>query len=185
MFFTTTTALTPPGRSPASVAFPGASTPAYYNNAKYEEICCRAIKPIYDGSEGELMPFLTQIDIRRQDEGWAPTTYVTLNGRKLDLTYEFAHIMEADILHTVKARWTSSTVDDDKHTIGHDTCSTRLLAKCLMNSITTELSLLIINRISLAYQSDETYILWLISNNIHQNNVAFIEHIREKVMLAT
>ncbi len=83
-------------------------------------------------------------------------------------------------LQTIKAHRTSPTIDRDKHTIRHATCSSRLLAKCLMNSITAELSIIIINCISLAYHNDGTYILWLISNSIHQNNV---EHIREKVKL--
>jgi hypothetical protein len=141
----------------------------------------RAIKPIYDGSEDELMSFLTRVDIRCP----SLATYITINGRKLDLTYKFAHITEADILQIVQAQWTSPTVETDKHTIGHCTCSSRLLAKCLMNSITPDLSFIIINCISLAYQNDGTYILWLLSNNIHHNNVAFIKHIREKVMVAT
>ncbi len=41
------------------------STPSYYNNTKYEEIACKAMKPAYDGSEEELIPFLTRLDIRR------------------------------------------------------------------------------------------------------------------------
>lgn len=139
-----------------------------------------AFQPIYDGSEDELMSFLTRVDIRCQDKGWASATYVTINGRKLDLTYKFAHITEAEILQIVQAQWTSPTVETDKHTIGHCTCSSRLLAKCLMNSITPDLSFIIINCISLAYRNDGTYILWLLSNNIHHNNVAFIKHIREK-----
>jgi hypothetical protein len=105
------------------------------------------------------MSFLTRVDIRRQDEGWASATYVTINGRKLVLMYEFAHITEADILQKVQARWSSPTVETDKHTIGHTTCSSRLLSKCLMNSITTDLSFIIINRVSLAHRNDGTYIL--------------------------
>jgi hypothetical protein len=32
--------------------------PSYYNNAKYEDIVCKAIKPSYDGSKDNLIPFL-------------------------------------------------------------------------------------------------------------------------------
>jgi hypothetical protein len=39
------TALTPTGRSPASVISPGNSAPTYYNNTKYEEICCGPLSP--------------------------------------------------------------------------------------------------------------------------------------------
>jgi hypothetical protein len=37
--------------------------PSYYNNAKYEDIACKPIKPLYDGSEDQLIPFLTLLDI--------------------------------------------------------------------------------------------------------------------------
>jgi hypothetical protein len=53
---------------------PMCSLPAYYSNAKYEEISCKGMKPAYDGTENELIPFLTRLDIRRQHEGWASAT---------------------------------------------------------------------------------------------------------------
>jgi hypothetical protein len=51
--------LSPMGRSPTSIVSNTTVNPAYYNNAKYEEICCRAMKPLYHGSKEELIPFLT------------------------------------------------------------------------------------------------------------------------------
>jgi hypothetical protein len=60
--------------------------PAYYSNAKYEEISCKGIKPLYDGSEDTLIPFLTKLDLRRQHEGWAPATYITVADKRYDLT---------------------------------------------------------------------------------------------------
>jgi hypothetical protein len=47
-----------PTTTPTSV-----TTLAYVQNAKYEEICCRPIKPAYEGSEDDLMPFLLRLDI--------------------------------------------------------------------------------------------------------------------------
>ncbi len=58
------------------------STPSYYNNAKYEVIACKAMKPAYNGSEEERIPFLTLLDIRRQNKGWAPATYHTITQQK-------------------------------------------------------------------------------------------------------
>ena len=52
-------------------------TPEYYNNAKYEDLICRLIKPSYDGTAEKLVPFLNRLDIRCQDEGWAPAAYLT------------------------------------------------------------------------------------------------------------
>jgi hypothetical protein len=176
---------TPTGVSSPHAFHPSNTVPAYYNNAKYEEICCRAIKSLYDGSEEELMPFLTRIDMRRQDEGWAPATYVTVGDKTYDLTFEFAHVTEDNIIDLVHDRWTSPTKDVDKHTIGHPTCQARLLAKCLMQSLTTTLVLTITIRVPHKYHNDSTYILWALSNNIHRNNIAFMEHIREKIATAT
>jgi len=163
--------------SPSSVSTHTTSTPAYFHNAKYEDISCRGIKLIYNGSEDDLMPFLLRLDIRRQDEGWSPATYVSVENKSYDLTFEFAHVTEDVIANTAKARWMSPTVNVDKHTIDHDTCQSRLLAKCLLNSITSDLTVTILNRIPQAYRNDGTYILWSLSNNIHRNNIAFVKHV--------
>lgn len=37
--------------------------PEYYNNAKYEDLVCKPIKPLYDGSPEHLVPFLNRLDI--------------------------------------------------------------------------------------------------------------------------
>ncbi len=71
----------------------------------------------------------------------------------------------------------------DKRTIGHDTCNARLLAKCLLASISTDLTVTLINRILQLYRNDGTYILWALTNNIYRNNIAFIETIREKIFI--
>jgi hypothetical protein len=170
---------------PTVVGTSSATTnPAYFNNAKYEDICCRPIKPLYDGSEADLMPFLLGLDIRRQDEGWAPATYISIDDRIFDLTYEFAYVTELDVSALAKQRWTATTVNTDKHTVGHDTCHARLLAKCLMASIPSDLILTILNRLLPKYRNDGTYVLWAIANNIYCNNVAFVENIREKIYTA-
>jgi hypothetical protein len=131
------------------------------------------------------MPFLLRLDIRRQDEGWAPATYISIQNKTYDLTVEFAHVTEADVTSIAKQRWTSPTVDIDKHTVGHDTCHARLLAKCLMASISSDLILILLNHIPSKYRNDGTYVLWTITNNIYRNNVAFVESIREKIYTAT
>jgi hypothetical protein len=164
--------------SPVSITSLFSKHPAYVNNAKYEAICCRPITPTYDGTEADLVPFLLRLDIRRQDEGWAPATYVkTVNDKQYDLTLEFSQVTELDVLAIAKQRWTAPTVSDDKHTIGHDTCNARLLAKCLLASISSDLSMMILNRTPTQYCNDGTYILWAISNNIYRNNIAFVETI--------
>jgi hypothetical protein len=142
--------------------------------------------PTYDGTEADLMPFLLHLDIGRQDEGWPPATYdKTLNDKQYDLTLEFAQVTELDVLAIFKQRWTAPTVSDDNHTTRNDTCNGRLLAKCLLVSISSDLSMMILNGTPTQYRNDGTYILWAISNNIYRNNIAFVETIREKNYTAT
>jgi hypothetical protein len=50
--------------------------PTYYNNAQFDENATRPIKPIYDGLEDQLIPFLACLDIRCQYEGLASATFV-------------------------------------------------------------------------------------------------------------
>jgi hypothetical protein len=175
--------------SPDLVSFPtsqnSSSRPAYYTNAKFEEIACRAIKPIYDGSEDQLIPFLSHLDIRRQNEGWSSATFITVTNIKYDLTSNFASVNEADIIKLAEECWTSPTVDKDKHTVDHDTYNSRLLSTVLMNSITDDFLSTLLNRIPHQLHNDGTFLLWNISNNIHRNNVAFTEHVREKITTAT
>jgi hypothetical protein len=175
--------------SPASVHLPShnhsSTRPAYYTNATFEEIACRAIKPAYDGSEDQLVPFLTRLDIRRQNEGWSSATFVTISDKIYDLTSNFASISEPDITAQAEARWNSPTINDDKHTIDHPTYNSRLLAIVIINSITTEFLPTLLNRIPHLLRNDGTYLLWSLSHNIHRNNVSFTEHISEKIRLAT
>jgi hypothetical protein len=144
--------------SPQSVLSLHTDASVYVQNAKYEEICCRPIKPPYEGTEEDLMPFLLRLDIRRQDEGWAPATCISINDHQYDLTIQFAHVKEANIVANAECWWSSPTVAQDKHIIGHDTCNCRLLAKCLMASISTDLSITIINHIPDTYRNDGIFI---------------------------
>jgi hypothetical protein len=161
------------------------SAPTDVTNAKYEEIACKPIKPLYEGTEEDLMPFLLRLDIQRQDEGWALATYITVDEHRYDLTIEFAHITEQNVIACAANRWSSPTVSTDKHIIGHDTYNSCLLAKCLLASILPELSLTLLNHIPTLYCNDGTYILWMLTNNIYRNNIAFVESICEKIVTAT
>jgi len=65
------------------------SIPEYFNNAKYEDIVCKPLKPLYDGTLDNLVPFLNRLDIRHHDEGWGTITYLKVNNRELDLIRNF------------------------------------------------------------------------------------------------
>jgi hypothetical protein len=159
--------------------------PEYYNNAKYEDIISKPIKPPYDGSSEQLIPFLNRLDIRRQDKGWYPITFLTIHGIKYDLIRHFAKIDESIMLQEAELRWSSPHVSVDKHTIDHSTFNARVLARLLLGSVTDEFCIIIISRISQEYRNDGPLILWIICNNIHRNNIAFVESIKRRVREST
>jgi hypothetical protein len=132
-----------------------------------------------------LIPFLTKLDIRRQHEGWATATYVTINNVKYDLTTHFAQLTETNLTTFVEPRWTSATVDIDKHTVGNTTYNARLLAMVILNSITNAFMTTLIHRNPTILCNDGTFLLWSVCHNIHQNNVAFQEHIHHKIRSTT
>jgi hypothetical protein len=171
--------------SPSTTALSLQSAPAYVTSAKYEEISCKPIKPTYEGNEADLMPFLLRVDIRHQDEGWASATFITNQDTTYDLMIEFVDVTEEHVTELASRRWTSHSVSTDKHNIGHDTCHSRLLAKCLLASISHDLSLTLLNRIPTLYRNDGTYLLWTLTSNIYRNNIAFVESTREKIVTAT
>jgi hypothetical protein len=159
--------------------------PAYYNDAQYEKISCKAIKPIYDGSEEQLIPFLTKLHVQHQHEGWAPATYANINGKCYDLTTLFAFVTDTDIEAYPIQHWESLTTDQDKHSIGYPSYNARLLAMVLMNSISDDLFSTIIHRVLTTFCNDGTYLLWAICHIVHYNNIIYHKHLREKMTTAT
>jgi hypothetical protein len=125
------------------------------------------------------------LDIRRQDKGWYPVTFLTIRGTKYDLIRNFTLIDESVMLHEAQLRWTSPDVSANKHTIDHPTFNARVLARLLLGSITDDFYITIISRILQEYRNDGPLILWLICNNIHHNNIAFVESIKRRVREST
>jgi hypothetical protein len=164
---------------------PTRKPPEYYNNAKYEDINSKPIKPLYDGSSEQLIPFLNQLDIQRQDEGWYPITFLSIHGTQYDLIRHFTTIDESVMLQEATVRWMSSHVSTDKHTIDHPTFNARVLARLLLSSITDDFCIMIINRTPQEYRNDGPLLLWLICNNIHRNNIAFVESIKRRIREST
>ncbi len=159
--------------------------PDYYNNAKFEDLATRPLKPTYDGSPDQLVPFLNRLDIRRHDEGWYPITFVTIRNKKLDLLRDFTQISATDIRQQAKNRWDSLTMEIDKHTVDHPTYNARILAKLLFGSIGDDFSLMILHRVPETYRNDGPYVLWTICNHIHRNNIAFNETIKQRIRDST
>jgi hypothetical protein len=162
-----------------------AKAPDYYNNARYEDIICKPVKPAYDGSADQLVPFLNRLDIRRQDESWYPITFIMIAQHTYDLLRHFAKIDESVILQQAKLRWDSGTILQDKFSLQHPTYNARVLARLLLGSLTDDFCLTIIHRIPQQYRKDGAVILWTICNNIHRNNVAFFETIKGKIRDST
>jgi len=96
---------------------PSGSRPTdYYNNAKYEDIICHPMKPLYDVSINDLVPFLNCLDIQRHDETWSSVTHLLHEGKQLDLIRGFEKIPSSAIITIAKQRWESRMVDMEKCT---------------------------------------------------------------------
>ncbi len=160
-------------------------TPDYYNIAKYEDIICKGIKPAYDGSPDQLIPFLNRLDIRRQDESCYPSTNFTVAGKSYDLTRHFTQVSGDDITRAAEDRWKSPTIASDKLTLDHPMFNARVLGRLLMASITDTFSITTINRVPQNLRKDGPLLLWTVCNHIHRNNIAFIETIKTKIRNAT
>jgi hypothetical protein len=124
----TTTTCVPPPNNPL---------PDYFNNAKFEDIICRPIKPLYDGIADNLVPFLNRLDIRSQDVAWGSITFLNV---KYDLIKHFAKIDESVITKEATYQWSTTTIDKDKHQPQHPTFHSRILAKLLLCSLTDDFS---------------------------------------------
>jgi hypothetical protein len=106
------------------------STPAYYNNAKNEEISCSHIKPPYDGLEDHLISFLINLTyfvrmrVGRQQR--------TLPLKEKDLIVHVillsSLITEIAITSVTEKCWNSPDVNQTKHTVRHETYNARLIA---------------------------------------------------------
>jgi hypothetical protein len=126
----------------------------YFTNAKFEDIICRPIKPLYNGTADNLVPFLNRLDIRHQDKAWGSITYISIATIKYDLLKHFAKINESEITQEAKFRWTRTTVNKDKHQPQHLTFHSRILAKLLLCFLTDNFSMTIINRIPSDLRND-------------------------------
>lgn len=97
-------------------------------------------------SDNSLIPVLTCFDLHRQNEGWAPATYVKFDGQSYNLTSNFTKITEATIINIAQTCWTSDTIDIDKHTVRHNTYISRLLTIVLLGSLTEDIFTTILHR---------------------------------------
>jgi len=176
---------TPPSPLPSPPRQPPAITPDFFSNAKYEDIVCKPFKPQFDGTPDNLVPFLNRLDIRRHNESWGSITYVTVNGRQLDLIRNFSQIPETTVTREAKLRWEAITNSRDKHTLSHPTFNARILAKLLLKSLTDDFSITIVNRIPTALCNDGPLFLWTICHHFHRNNVAFVESTKHRIRSAT
>ena len=110
-----------------------------------------------DGSEDQLNPFLTRLDLRRQNEGWAPATYIKIAEEQYDLTVHFSMIKEEDGIGEATNHWESPTIDK---AFGHMTYNSRLLAMVIINLITDNFMTTLLHSLPHTLCNDGTFVLW-------------------------
>jgi hypothetical protein len=113
-----------------------------------------------------------------KNEGWAPATYITIHQHTYNLTCTFTNIAEPGLTHQVTARWTSPRVDTDKHTVGHETCNSRIFAIVFLGYLSNAFLKTILHYVPQSLRDDGIVILWTLGNNIYRNNVAFTKEIK-------
>jgi aromatic ring-opening dioxygenase LigB subunit len=111
--------------------------------------------------------------------------FLSIHGTRYDLIHHFATIEKSVILQEAKVQWMSSHVSTNKHTINHSTFNARVLARLLLSSITDDFCITVINHIPLEYRNDGPLLLWIICNNIHRNNIAFVKSIKCRIREST
>jgi hypothetical protein len=135
---------TPPRTPPRP---PVSSVHDIWENARIEQVMCTGLKPPYDGSPEQLLPTLNLIHIRRQNEAWAPATYLLQNGKLVDLVLQFSAIKEETVKAQAKCLWDTPDAATKRHMRGSATSNARLFGTFLLNSMTPEFSAIVFSRI--------------------------------------
>jgi len=156
-----------------------------WENARIEQVMCTGLKPHYDGSPEQLLPTLNLIHIRRQNEAWAPATYLLQNGKLVDLVLQFSAIKEETVKAQAKCLWDTPDAVTQRHMQGSATSNARLFGTFLLNSMTPEFSAIVFSRIDPQYCSDGPLILFVMCQHIHRNHLAFVETTKNKIRLST
>lgn len=164
-----------------NVPSPASKIPDVFDNAKYEQIACTGIKPPYNGSSQDLIPTLNMIHFRRQNEVWCSATFITQDGKNLDLIRNFSQAKHDVILTQAKVLWDSEDSVTQRHVRGTKTYNARIFAVFLMNSVTPDFATLLQSRIDPAYSLDGPLLFFTMCTHIHRNHLAFVESIKTKI----
>jgi hypothetical protein len=107
------------------------------------------------------------------------------DGLKLDIVRNFSKLRLETVLHQAKFLWDAPNAVTERHIRGTQIYNSHLLALFLMNSLTSEFATLLHSRIDLDYSTDGLLLLFTMCNHIHQNHLAFVESIKNKIRMAT
>jgi hypothetical protein len=164
-----------------NISPPAPKIPDVFDNAKYEQIACTGIKPPYNESSQDLIPTLNTIHFHRQNEVWYSATFITQDGKTLDLIRHFSQAKQDVILTQTKALWDSADSVTQHHVRGTMTYNSRLFAVFLMNSITPDYATLLQSRIDPAYSLEGLLLFFTMCAHIHRNHLVFVESIKTKI----
>jgi len=156
-----------------------------YDNARFEQIACAGLSQKYDESPDNLIPTLNLIHIRRLNEVWGAATYFQHNGVQVDLFQHFSKVSLQDVKQKVAVAWNAPDAVITRHTRGTALHNSRLFGLFLMNSLIPEFTALLYSRLDSKYSLDGQLIFITLCNHIHQNHLAFVEAVKNKIQTST
>jgi len=108
---------------------------------------------------------------------------MSANGVTVDLVHQFSKVSWTTVKDQAKHLWSLSNASVQRHTRGIRLYNSRLFGLFLLNSLTPDFAALLHSRIDQAYSSDGPLLFITMYNHIHQNHLAFVESIKNKIRL--
>jgi hypothetical protein len=174
-----------PAFAPVTVTPPVPTRPDIYDNARFEQIACAGLSQCYDMSPDQLIPTLNLIHLCRQNEVWYTATFLTAEGKVIDLVKDFPRITLESAKQQATQLWSMPNANILWHTRGTQLYNSRLFALFLFNSLTPEFAALLHSHLDTEYSMDGPLLCIAMCNHIHRNHLAFIESIKHKIHLST
>jgi hypothetical protein len=153
--------------APATVTPPVPTKPNIYDNTHFERIACAGLSQRYDGSPDHLIPTLNLIHLCWQNEVWYTATFLTIEGKVIDLVKDFSRVTLESAKQQAIQLWSMPNANVLRHTKGTQLYNSRLFALFLFNSLTLEFAALLHSHLDAEYSMDGPLLFIAMCNHIH------------------
>lgn len=132
-----------------------------------------------------MIPTLNLIHLWRQNEVWFSATFLTVDGKSIDLVKNFSQVTLEFAKQRAITSWNVEHTAILQHTRGTQLYNLRLFALFLFNSLTPEFTALLHRQLDAEYSMDGPLLFLAMCNHIHWNHLAFVESVKHKIRLST